>query len=130
MSKFVFLSLMVALSFFGSYAPVQARVFRHSVGRAAVPTLDVEAGCRESYLRNIDRTEYYSGCIDDERTARTQLEDEWPSFSASVHEQCINLVTAPALPSYVILQGCLHMTRDAKNLTNVRSPGLDFDNPE
>ena len=115
---------MVAFSFFGSYAPVQARVIRHSVGRAAVPTLDVEAGCRESYLRNIDRTEYYSGCIDDECTARTQLEDEWPSFSASVHEQCINLVTAPALPSYVILQGCLHMTRDAKNSTKSSPGGL------
>ena len=130
MSKFVFLSLMVALSFFGSYAPLQARVFRHSVGRAAVPTLNVEAGCREAAALYHNTTTNYTSCMDDERTARTQLEKEWAKFSPDSRTQCIYLVTDPAIPSYVTLQGCLQMERDAKNLANIRSPGLDSGNPE
>jgi hypothetical protein len=126
MSKPVFLSVMVALSllsFLGFFAPLQARVIRHSVGRAAVPTLNVESGCRDvSYLNSIDKTVNYSNCLAEERTARAELQNEWSSFSASVHEQCIYLVTAPAIPSYVTLQGCLHMSRDAKNLP-ISNPG-------
>jgi hypothetical protein len=131
MSKPVFLSVMVALSFLGSFAPLQARVFRHSAGRAGVPTLNVEVGCRNvSYLNSIDKTVNYSNCLAEERTARTELEKEWSSFSTSVHEQCIYLVTAPAIPSYVTLQGCLHMARDARNLTK-SSPGVSTrGNPE
>jgi hypothetical protein len=132
MPKPVFLSVMVALSFLGSFAPLKARVFRHSAGRAAVPTLNVEAGCRNvSYQNSIDnKTVNYSNCLTAERTARTEVEKEWSSFSASVHEQCIYLVTAPAIPSYVTLQGCLHMARDARNLAK-SSPGVStYGNPE
>jgi hypothetical protein len=129
MSKLVFLSLMV--SFFGFFDPVQAKVFRHSAGRAAVPTLDVEAGCRDvANLDNSGKTLNYSNCLAEERTARTQLENEWANFPAATREQCIYLVTAPAIPSYVTLQGCLQLARDAKNLTK-SSPGVGtYGNPE
>jgi hypothetical protein len=35
-----------------------------------------------------------------------------------MHDQCIHLVTAPALPSYVTLRQCLTMARDAQNMTD------------
>lgn len=107
MSTPVFSGLMGALFLLGISAPVEAE------SRAAIPTLDVEAGCRDVDKMELRRTQY-SSCITEEREARTQLENEWPSFSETAHEQCMHLVTEPALPSYVTLQECLHMRQDAK----------------
>jgi hypothetical protein len=107
MSKPVFFGLMGALILFGISAPVEA------ASRATMLTLDVEAGCRDVDRMGLNKTNY-SSCISEERDARTQLETEWPSFSETAHEQCLHLVTEPALPSYVTLQECLHMGQDAK----------------
>jgi hypothetical protein len=129
MSKLVFLGLMV--SFFGFLDPAQARVVPHSSERrAAVPALDFEAGCRDVANMDHNRTTNYAGCVADERTARTQLENEWANFPPAAREQCIYLVTAPAIPSYVTLQGCLQLARDAKNLTKSSPSDRTFGNPE
>ena len=64
----------------------------------------------------LNRTTDYPGCMSNERTAREQLQKEWASYSADMHSQCMHLVTPPALPSYVTLQECLKMSRDARNL--------------
>jgi hypothetical protein len=120
MSKLVVLILMVALSFFGSSAPLQAKVFRHSAGRAEVPTLDAEAACRD--VAKMDQTTNYSSCIADERKARTQLENEWVNFSATDREQCIYLTTSSQVLSYISLQNCLQTRRDAEKLMK-SSPG-------
>jgi hypothetical protein len=117
MLKRIFLSLIV--SSFGFSDLAQARTAPHSTeSRAAVPTLDAEAGCKETTALYHNKTTNYTSCMADERTARTQLENEWVKFSPDARTQCMYLVTEPAIPSYVTLEGCLQMERDAKNVSN------------
>jgi hypothetical protein len=117
MLKRIFLSLIV--SSFGFSDLAQARIAPHSTERrAAVPTLDAEAGCKETTALYHNKTTNYTSCMADERTARTQLEKEWAKFSSDARTQCMYLVTEPAIPSYVTLEGCLQMERDAKNVSN------------
>ena len=119
MLKRIFLSLIV--SSFGFCEAVQARTAPHSAERrSAVPTLNAAAGCKETAALYHTTTINYTSCMADERTARTQLEKEWAKFSPDARTQCIYLVTEPAIPSYVTLQGCLQMQSDAKN---VSTPG-------
>jgi hypothetical protein len=115
MLKRIFLSLTV--SSLGFFDLAHARTASHSAERrSAVPTLNVEVGCRETAALYHNTTTNYTSCMADERTARTQLEKEWAKFSPEARTQCIYLVTEPAIPSYV----CLQMERDAKN---VSTPG-------
>jgi hypothetical protein len=117
MLKRIFLSLIV--SSFGFSDLAQARIAPHSASRrAAVPTLNVETGCKEAAALYHNTTINYTSCMADERTARTQLEKVWAKFSPDARTQCIYLVTEPAIPSYVTLQGCLELARDAKNVTS------------
>jgi uncharacterized protein YifE (UPF0438 family) len=115
MLKRIFLSLIVS---FGFSDIAQARIAPHSASRrAAVPTLNVETGCKEAAALYHNTTINYTSCMADERAARTQLEKVWAKFSADARTQCIYLVTEPAIPSYVTLQGCLELARDAKNVS-------------
>jgi hypothetical protein len=67
----------MTLSFFASSSPLQAKVFRHSAGPSAIPTLDIEAGCGDvSHMSGVGKVVNYSSCIAEERTARAQLENE------------------------------------------------------
>jgi hypothetical protein len=83
----------------------------------SVPTLDIMSGCKEvfSYMTSMQQTADYSSCIANERAVQKQLQNDWMSFDASTREQCLYSVKAPAIPSYVALQGCLRMAREAKN---------------
>jgi hypothetical protein len=119
MLKRIFLSLIV--SSFGFFDLAQARVAPHSAARrAAVPTLNADAGCKEAAALYHNTAINYTSCMADERTARAQLEKDWAKFSPDSRTQCIYLVTDPAIPSYVTLQGCLELAREAKN---VSTPG-------
>jgi hypothetical protein len=91
----------------------------------SVPTLDIVSGCRGvfSYMTSMQRTADYSSCIANERAAQKQLQNEWMSFDASAREQCLYSVKEPAIPSYVALQNCLRMAREAKNLPKSRPGG-------
>jgi hypothetical protein len=114
----IFLSLIV--SSFGFCEVAQARTAPHSAQRrSVVPPLNVEAGCKEAAALYHNKTTNYPSCMADERTARAQLEKEWAKFSPDARTQCIYLVTEPAIPSYVTLQACLQMQRDAKNVTSL-----------
>ena len=120
MTKVMFLTLM-ALSFLGVADTVQ--ILQAQAARAAtregggVPNLDVQSGCKDMANNQLNKTTNYDGCLRDERTAREQLQKEWASYPADSHSQCIHLVTPPALPSYVTLQECLKLARDARNMT-------------
>jgi hypothetical protein len=83
---------------------------------ANLPGLDVEAGCRDISQMNLRGVTNYSNCMTEETSARAQLQKDWASYPSSVREECLNLVTPPALPSYVTLQECVQMVRDAKKL--------------
>lgn len=84
--------------------------------KSALPSLDIEGGCRDVANNALNKTKDYSGCVSDERSAREQVRKEWASYSGATHDQCLHLVTPPALPSYVTLQECLHISRDARKL--------------
>ncbi len=88
----------------------------NSKGHQRLPNLDIQSGCRYVASNDVNKTSNYSGCMQEEKQARAQLEKDWVNYPASMHEQCLHLVTPPALPSYVTLQECLTMARDAKKL--------------
>lgn len=115
MPIFVLISALLV----GFFAPVEASIVDHTASRgnaAAVPNLDIESGCRDLSRSQLNKTTNFSGCIGDEQNARTQLQKSWASFPRSMQEQCIHLVTPPALPSYIALRQCLDMAREAEKL--------------
>ncbi len=117
MLRVLFLMIFVALSFLGVANTVRARQEAGaSKGTDSFPALDMHAACRDVAKNELNKTTDFPGCISNERTAREQLQKEWASYSTDMQGQCLHLVTPPALPSYVTLQQCLTMSRDARNL--------------
>lgn len=112
MRTFIFLGVLLA-GFASSSVEAQTN---GGGNRAAVPNLNIKSGCRDLSNSQLNKTTNYSTCIGDEQNARTQLQKDWASFPASKHEQCMHLVTPPALPSYVALQDCLNMAREAEKV--------------
>jgi hypothetical protein len=55
------------------------------------------------------------GCLNGEHTALAQLKKTWATFDADSRGECVSLVTRSSIQSYVTLQDCLQMSRDAKN---------------
>jgi hypothetical protein len=120
MQRLFFLAL-VALSINGIADTVRATNARALAtgqeSRSGFPSLNIEAGCQDVAKNDLNKTTDYPGCLSDERKAREQLQKEWASYPADMQSQCMHLVTPPALPSYMSLQECLKMSRDARNLT-------------
>ena len=125
MPTIFFLGALIILSSGAVADPAMARRSHMPAGsrRAAMPTLNIEAGCHDVANMDLNKTTNYSGCIAEERDARSQLQKEWTSFSEDKHAQCMQLVTFPAIPSYVTLQECLHTARDAENLSKSNPSG-------
>jgi hypothetical protein len=73
--------------------------------RAAVPKLKIVEACRDVTHQNTVQT--YDECMAQERTVRQDLERAWESYPAAARKRCINVVTPPAVPSYLSLQDCL-----------------------
>jgi hypothetical protein len=116
MPCFLILSVLLALTFAVPESLAKGRTARTGGSGGSVPNLDIESGCRSLTHYDPGRTVNYDACIKEERDARGQIQNAWRSSSASTREQCLHLVTPPALPSYVSLQGCLSMARDAAEL--------------
>jgi hypothetical protein len=76
----------------------------------ALPKFDIarecqfEAGSKEE----LDR------CVTDETQAREQLQTKWAQFTPSAKTQCNQESGVGGIFSYVELQTCLEMERDAK----------------
>ncbi len=117
MMRVLFLTIFMAYSILGVAATVRVRNEAVSGEGKGLPALDIEAGCRDVAQNDLNKTTDLPGCVSEERRAREQLRKEWASYSADMHQQCMHLVTPPALQSYVTLQTCLRMARDAQNLT-------------
>ena len=118
----VLLTLLASLFTFLNFSAVEveARVSRDArqTSQAAVPNIDIENACRsvvsyESSGAKADKSPDLSACMTEEQNARSELQKVWGSFSANMREQCLFLVTPPALPSYITLQTCLNTARDA-----------------
>ena len=111
MSSNMFIIPLIAMSVAGVANPVRAMNAHDSL-----PNLNIEAGCKDVAKNGLNKTTDFPGCLRDERKAHDLLRKEWASYSADMHSQCLHLVTPPALPSYVTLQQCLVMARDARKL--------------
>jgi hypothetical protein len=75
-----------------------------------VPSFDVRSICRDAIDPGVETA---SGCAVDERDARDQLVKTWVQYPAAERADC--MASMSELPSYVELQVCLQMTRDAEN---------------
>ena len=121
MSKHMFIIPLMALSIAGAADSVRAMNGRTAAAnqesRSSLPNLNIEAACQDVAKNDLNKTTDYPGCMSKERASREQLRKEWASYPADMHEQCVTLVTPPALQSYVTLQECLKMARDAQKMT-------------
>ncbi|NIX76135.1 hypothetical protein [Microvirga terricola] len=81
------------------------------------PNLKFEPGCR--HLAQLDLTidPSYKNCVQEEKSARTQLSREWAKFSAADRTRCVaeTNMTPGVAPSYVEVLECLNMARDVEN---------------
>jgi hypothetical protein len=111
MRNILSLSIMIILAT-GTTATARTS---HGERSSAMPSLKIEATCRD-LLGKVDskNTTKYSSCVSHELATRGELEQEWAKFSVSDREQCMHMVSPPALESYISLQACLHTARDAK----------------
>jgi hypothetical protein len=77
-----------------------------------VPNLDVAPGCRAAVdISGIAAPE--QACLNDEQTARNDLAKQWSQFRADDKAMCLDQ-TKTFNPSYVELQTCLELMRDAR----------------
>ena len=116
MPAFLILSVLLALSFAGLGSPAEGRPARARASGGSVPNLDIQSGCRSLAHYDPGKTVNFDGCIKEELDARGKLQKSWHSVPADRRDQCLHLVTPPALPSYIGLQGCLTIAHDAEEL--------------
>jgi hypothetical protein len=76
-----------------------------------VPKLDVARECKFEVGSS---KELQDKCAEDEKLARDQLQKEWAQFSPTAKRQCIQEATMGDAASYVELQTCLEMEREAQ----------------
>jgi hypothetical protein len=128
MPAFLILSVLLAFSLSGLEVSAEGRTGRARVSRGSVPNLDIESSCRTVGHYDPANPGNYDTCVKQEREAREQLQKSWRSVPAERREQCMYLVTPPALPSYISLQGCLTTAQSAEELAKKdrASPGGEY----
>jgi hypothetical protein len=125
MAPLIAIGMALIFSLASLSPPAGARPYHRSArAHSGVPNLDIDASCKDVSKMDLNKTTNYSGCIAEEQQAREQLQKEWSSYDGSAHDLCTHLVTYPALPSYVTLQQCLSMSREAKKLNPDNQPSL------
>ena len=77
-----------------------------------VPRLDYEATCRALLPSGEQGKGLDQDCLNSQRRARSQLEQQWGQFSSSAKSRCVQVSTLGAAPSYVELITCLENARD------------------
>ena len=121
MTKHMFIIPLMTLSIAGISGPAFAMDGRTAAtnqeSRSSLPNLNIEAACQDVAKNDLNKTTDYPGCMSKERASHEQLQKEWASYPADMHERCVALVTPPALQSYVTLQECLKIARDAQKMT-------------
>lgn len=81
-----------------------------------VPKFNIERSCeldREA-AEDTNLVQPIEKCISDEKQAKQQLEKEWSQFSASDRASCVADTMTDDTPSYVELQICLDLAKDAQ----------------
>lgn len=80
------------------------------------PKFNIERSCQldREAAEDTNLAQPIEKCIADEKQARQQLEAEWSQFNPSDRASCIADTTTDDTPSYVELQICLDLARDAQ----------------
>jgi hypothetical protein len=85
-----------------------------------VPEFDIRRGCKidSSADANFSMNETIKRCVNDEQSAKTQLQTQWAGFIGSDRAMCTASTTGdPAVPpSYVDLLTCLQDQQLARKL--------------
>ncbi len=76
----------------------------------SMPKFDIARECRAEGGPQLAQQK----CAEDETRARDLLQPQWVQFAAGDKNVCIQETSMDGTPSYVALQICLEMTRDAK----------------
>jgi hypothetical protein len=88
---------------------------------AAIPTLDMSAGCRP-HSHVIDQIGDYKSCMQDEQATKEKLAKEWSSYPAAARNDCIS-DRSSLLNSYVELLTCIEMATWKSDLGKLTAPG-------
>jgi hypothetical protein len=81
-----------------------------------VPELKYETSCRAAVAAAAMPGRDADACMQDEKTAKAKLQQEWGQFSAEQKSHCMALLNAGGMPSYVELLTCAEMGKAAANL--------------
>jgi hypothetical protein len=109
---------MVRLSILALMLVAASRAFAAS----DIPRLDIQKTCQNEAKQ--DPADYsITGCVGDEEKSRTDLEKQWPSFSADSRQFCTEESGSGWDPSYVELLTCLQM-HEAASTPQSRPPRL------
>jgi hypothetical protein len=85
-----------------------------------VPQFDMRRGCKidSNADANFSMNETVKRCVNDEQTAKTQLQTQWASFIGSDRAMCMASTTGDTAtpPSYVDLLTCLQDQQLARKL--------------
>jgi hypothetical protein len=72
---------------------------------------------------NVADTQSYSACMNDENTARKQLQEIWHSFAAAERTRCTAEAKSGGIESYVDLLVCLQLASDADAAAKIQLRG-------
>jgi hypothetical protein len=84
----------------------------------SVPTFDPGPSCRVGAQTGVELQPNVTGCVQDEERARASLVKEWQQFSPNDKNSCVAEAESGGPRSYIELQTCLEVARDAKD-TNI-----------
>jgi hypothetical protein len=91
------------------------------VADTSFPQFNPAPGCKAAAAINpsIDLavSQDYTACIADENSAKQELQQTWPKYSANDKRTCIGQTMVGGMPSYVEVEECLAVT------TGVYVPG-------
>jgi hypothetical protein len=82
----------------------------------SVPTFDPGPSCRAGAQTGVELQPNAAGCVQDEERARASLIKEWRQFSPNDKNSCVAEAESGGPQSYIELQTCLEVGRDAKDV--------------
>lgn len=97
-----------------------------SIGPAAadqMPKFDVGANCRAAAAR-ARNSDYVAVCLQEERDARTKIEQSWSQYKRPDKEHCVQLSRLGGQPTFTELLTCLELARDVRVLHSESPPEM------
>jgi hypothetical protein len=82
----------------------------------AVPKFNYEPICREAAKAGEGLDGRFSRCMAEEENARKKLQEIWSTFTPSSRASCAGMSSTMGIQSYVELQTCLEIERDAAKM--------------